>query len=770
MMRNHLNFSEIINVILDNKKKTFNQYELIECLFSQCLSSYDRSEQDADIIANDNITYSRWCNGTRPVPMDIICRYENSWELMEQDIENKILPNLLNTSHIKELIDELITDSIPAIGQEKADELISNHPLSHYLIEVFRYALLNDHGAGTLLSIDMGEIILENQIPSCCDYFVGRNKELKELKKKLQEQHIVFVTGVAGIGKSEFAKVFAEKFGNKYTNVLYIPYEDNLKTSISNLAFAEDSEDASIAERFTNHYGYIQKLQKDSLIIIDNFNVLPKDDEFFKTLTKCNATFLFTSRCKQSNSRVIELKELDFEKELLDLFLHICPCDDSATVLEIIKLFHGHTLTVCLAAYTMNALGLSATELLDLYEDNGFASIEEDIELYKDNDYYEARMIEHLSNLIHIQGLSPEKAELLRNLSLLPTTGTFKQYFKKWLELENLNDVNELIRYGFIFDDTNNRKISLHPMIADIILADTKPATSNCKTMINYLHQICLLHGIEIAKQTTIMSCLKSIQERLIHDMPEYDLRFLQNMFPYFMKYGDIDYCEMLIGRIEFAMQNYDTCDVGDKALVLDYKATIFTHKKQYDNAIKKRKKALSLLEPVHTKDAPIRIALLLSNVHGNLAQTYLLMDQYKECETELKEALLIRSEYQHFEEMHNHDLLQQLLLYITLLIEQKQYEEASDMLSQYEQLIEENEGTNSVDYGMVQMCKGMIHVNELKATAAEENFLTAKEIFENVLGSENEYTKAIYSNLFQLYSRWKGHETLAKEYRKLIQ
>ena len=70
----------------------------------------------------------------------------------------------------------------------------------------------------------------------------------------------------------------------------------------------------------------------------------------------------------------------------------------------------------------------------------------------------------------------------------------------------------------------------------------------------------------------------------------------------------------------------------------------------------------------------------------------------------------------------------------------------------------------------MVQMCKGMIHVNELKATAAEENFLAAKEIFENALGSENEYTKAIYSNLFQLYSRWKGHEPLAKKYRKLIQ
>lgn len=370
---------------------------------------------------------------------------------------------------------------------------------------------------------------------------------------------------------------------------------------------------------------------------------------------------------------------------------------------------------------------------------------------------------------MQLGSLSEEQTALIRHLSLLPDTGVFKQYFKTWLHLDNLNQTNKLIHYGYAGEDTNNRKVYLHPMIAEIVRNETTPSTSNCKVMLDALHQICLVHGLEVGRPATILACLQSINRHIVWDMPEYDLRFLQNIFPYFMKYGEYDYSMELIQRIEQKMTDSGICDSADKALILDYKAALFMIQKQYDNAIKKRNKAITILEKEHTRDAPLRTALLLSNLHSNLAQTYLLLNKPKECEQELRTALDIRMEYNHYEEMRNHDLLQQLLIYITLLIDKKEFDHATSVLSRYETIVTEAEGTSTVDYGMIQFCHGLIHLGQLKPALAEDALLKAKVIFENLLGTENAYTKSCYRYLHNLYSRWKGHEKLAGEYKRLL-
>ena len=61
-----------------------------------------------------------------------------------------------------------------------------------------------------------------------------------------------------------------------------------------------------------------------------------------------------------------------------------------------------------------------------------------------------------------------------------------------------------------------------------------------------------------------------------------------------------------------------------DKALLLDYKAQLLFPRKEYDNAIKKYKKAIALMENYHkTNTADARSANLLSNLHNNLVTRY---------------------------------------------------------------------------------------------------------------------------------------------------
>ncbi|MBE5992393.1 MAG: hypothetical protein E7247_08395 [Paenibacillaceae bacterium] len=114
-------------------------------------------------------------------------------------------------------------------------------------------------------------------------------------------------------------------------------------------------------EVFQNHYQTLQKLRSDSLIILDNFNVLPKDDPFFKEFIRNDFQILITTRCKITSFQTLEIKELDKENELTALFYKHCPSakNEPEITFDIITELKGHTLTVCLAALSLSASGIS---------------------------------------------------------------------------------------------------------------------------------------------------------------------------------------------------------------------------------------------------------------------------------------------------------------------------------------------------------------------------------------------------------------------------
>ena len=52
----------------------------------------------ADLIGDGMIQISRWCNGERPIPKDVLEKYEenNYWNAMSEYFRTKIIPNLIN--------------------------------------------------------------------------------------------------------------------------------------------------------------------------------------------------------------------------------------------------------------------------------------------------------------------------------------------------------------------------------------------------------------------------------------------------------------------------------------------------------------------------------------------------------------------------------------------------------------------------------------------------------------------------------------------------
>ena len=758
-MRNRLTFANIISILLENKKKTYQQHQLVRSLFSAYLNDELSSDE---IYAEDNTMYSRWCTGARPIPMEILRIYEdNNFEVMEEDFRCKIIPNLINESQAHSQMEELINDSRNIIGNKTADEMLALTDNAAFFTAVVRYAILSDHKHSGLFSPDLSDTIQNSRLPSITEEFVGRKNELKECGKLLQEHPTLFISGVAGIGKSEFAKYFAEKNRKKYTNIIYLYYAGDLKKSIAGMEFDDDTSEMTEETLFDRHYKTLKKLHHDSLIILDNFNVLPKDDSFFREFAQNDFQLLITTRCRPTQYPIMELKELDADTELPELFYRLCPSatENALATKQIIQTVHSHTLTVVLSALSLSASGMEAEELLYELQTCGLSIASgEAVELYKDGDYTDGLMAEHLRKLLQLGKLSDPCLDVLRNLSLLSASGVLKNAFKNWMKLPSLNDVNYLAKYGFIHDDKENRKISLHPLIREIVALETLPSVSNCHTLLDSLHCICLVHGLEVKRPQNMIDSLISITENILADIPEDYLLFLQDMFPYLEKYLVTDYLPKLVERIEYVMKQ-DTHSYCDRALLLDYKAELFLIKNDYKNALKKRLKAVSILEPYHTEDADQRTANLLSNLYNNLSNTYLLMKKTKEAAEMLHTALTIRQEYVHLGLAESHDMLQQLLNLTNMLILSKNTDIAKQVLASYENLVLEHEGTQTLDNGVCQMMYGAIALSEGNAKEAELHLLSAENIISEVMGTDNDYAKTVYLYLNNLYSRWQKPE-----------
>lgn len=577
---------------------------MVYCIFSKCMNDTVTS---ADLIGDGMIQISRWCSGERPIPKNVLEKYEENdyWNDMEEDFRTKIIPNLINELQVRSQLESLLDESIDVIGADKIQEMKQISDNAAFFAAMVRYAVLNDHSQNVVYSPDLSETLLSGRVPSCTKDFLGRKKELSEVTAALKNNPLLFVTGIAGIGKSEFAKHFAKKNEKKYTNIIYLYYTGSLKKCIAELEFASDIAEMTEAELFEAHYKILQTLYPDSLIIIDNFNVLPKDDVFFREFVKNRFQILITTRCKPTAFNTLEIKELNKDKELCELFYRHCPSSKSEPelVAEIIDLLNAHTLTVSLAALTLEASGMDIEEFLYELKTTGIRTeISEEVELYKDETFSYGRMMEQ--------------------------------------------------------------------------------------------HQLST------------------------------------------------------------------PCD---KALLLDFKAELFVLRKEYANALKKRLKAIQLIEAEDTTN--VSVITLHSNLYNNLSNTYLYLKKIKEATAVLKKAFEIRKKYEHLGLMESHDTLQQIGNLANMLIIGKEYTQARGLLSLYESLISEYENEECLDYGFCQTMFGILCYREGKATEAERHLLSAETIISDVMGTDNDYMKTVYRYLHSLYTRWKKPE-LAQKYK----
>ena len=581
--------------------------------------------------------------------------------------------------------------------------------------------------AGGALSPIVLDYIMDSEVPKPCRHFIGRDKELEELYTMLEENRHVFLCGIAGIGKSELAKAYAKRYIKQYTNILYVEYTGNLHQDITDMDFIDDPPESTDQERFQRHNRFLRSLKSDTLLIIDNFNVTATQDSFLSVVLKYRCQILFTTRSKLDEYCTLPLKEIEDMNALFQLASAFYSEADTyrTTVEKIIETVHSHTFAVELAAKLLeNGISTPDQLLTRLQVEKASFHNEDKIKIIKDGQSSKATYYSHIHTLFSLYTLSLKQQDIMCNMCFLPSTGISARIFAKWLELSTLNEINDLIETGFV-QTTTRRTISLHPMIQEITLSETKPSVSSCHTLLDSLQHICLMHGMEVDYYKKLFQTIGNIIELIEKDdMPKY-LLFLENAFPYMDNYNYHKGMKGIIQELKVLLKTKSIGTYSDRALLLE-------------------EDALAQIENITADNAR-----LVSNLHANLGGLYR-MNGYPDLAREHMEKSI--SLLDQFNLLHINDSIPQIANYAMFLTEQQEPERGISELQKLSGIIKEYHSDDCLDYAKVQETLGTIYLMTANLPQAKTHFKKAFKIYEKIWADEPEMIEAKYLEIQELY------------------
>ena len=534
-------------------------YELFEDFMN------DPANED---FSMDNGLVCRWLTGQAKISPKISAYYSkpNNQKKLAETIHQNLLPLMSDCNMAMQDIytlfiqDDTISDAkkknLASLYKPASSRLLFLAKLISFGME--RQFIKRDTKnqkliAGGALSPIVLDYIMDSEVPKPCRHFIGRDKELEELYTMLEENRHVFLCGIAGIGKSELTKAYAKKYDKEYTNILYITYSGDLKNDIVNMDFADDVDENETADaRFSRHHRHLRKLRADSLLIIDNFNTVTAKDSILDVILKYHCRILFTTRSKFDTYASVNLEEIADTETLISLMgCFYSDAEKQRPVLkQIIQAVHRHTLAVELSARLLETGILKPLPLLNkLKTEKAALDVTDTIDITKDGRSRKETYYDHIHTLFSLYQLSNAETDVMRNLSLVPLTGIPGRLLANWLKLCDMNIINGLIEKGFV-QTVDGRTVTLHPMVQEVAMDETRPSVQKCRTLLDSIHEICLLHGYDISYYRQLFQMVESVIERIENDDMPYYLRFLEDTFPYMDKYHDLQGMKLVLNEL----------------------------------------------------------------------------------------------------------------------------------------------------------------------------------------------------------------------------
>lgn len=292
-------------------------------------------------------------------------------------------------------------------------------------------------------------------VPGNIEHFIGREDELLEIKKKIENVKQLYLWGEPGVGKTELAIAFANSCGSK---VYFTTFDKNIKETIAKLRFIGNEQNADISIQYHINIELLRMFDSDTILIIDNFDLernldpdLLRNEKEFMEIINLDLKIIFTTR---NNYGVgINITPLDDEK-LLSLILRFYNHKEKSAILkEIIKVVQHNTLVVELCARTLNTVGgISPEQLLaDLRNFNIDGNEYKGIYSVKDRtrfgNHSRHKLIDHICYLYKLSCLTVEEKQILSCAALLPISGVDYNLFVKCFPLLSIHNGVKVLSY-----------------------------------------------------------------------------------------------------------------------------------------------------------------------------------------------------------------------------------------------------------------------------------------------------------------------------------
>lgn len=315
-------------------------------------------------------------------------------------------------------------------------------------------------------------------LPSVSPDFVGRDTEIRQIAESLQTNHVLYLTGVGGIGKTMLVKNYIARYRTEYDVIAYLEYDgdiqhtfcDDVQLQISTVS-RQDGE--PLDEYFARKLKAFKRIcgGRRVLFVLDNYT-----DRLTKDLSRiidCGYETIIATRQKppKNSFAVLEVGAIADTSELFRLVtfnLERTPTKEERLCFEeIITLIQGHTLVLELIARQIAAGRLDIHTALDLIRENGFSRFSgEKIGNIKDGEEVYDTLSAIISALFKASAVDNTARLTLKILALLNVRGLETSLVEKFFPTIQLETVSKLSAEGWLYDDN---RIRLHPVIAETV-------------------------------------------------------------------------------------------------------------------------------------------------------------------------------------------------------------------------------------------------------------------------------------------------------------
>ncbi|MDE7308849.1 MAG: tetratricopeptide repeat protein, partial [Lachnospiraceae bacterium] len=479
--------------------------------------------------------------------------------------------------------------------------------------------------------LPLAKVITRQHPMSPSVYFLGHKANLNDIEHTmLKKSRIVLLYGIGGIGKTELCRQLVENYTaitgtDIVKNIGWITYQDTLKNSFYE-QFPEIQAD-NMEEYWIKAKQYISSQGTDLLLIIDNANEITQQEISMLSGLECRN--ILTSRRKKDRVETIEVNQIS-EEDCCKLYRFYSQDKEALEedIHKIINLVAGHALSIELLAKTQYAAGISAKEMFQALDETGFNPSEilgyvsyiHNPEQEK-NDIWEKRFIEHMAKIFDISEIKeiPEEFRILQLFSLLaPSVAVPIKTIKKWMEMGRLNDMNSIIRKGWLtcFNDKGSQSVIMHPVISSVVRYVAMPNNDLAEVLIGHVADDLIIRERETwVNKLDILSHAEAIAKNIFSYSENY-AKLFHNISLIYSKRKEYrkaqEWCQKALEISERVLGSQHPSTV----IVYNNVASIYLNQGRYAEALKWYEKALEIGEGILGKDHP-NIAAMYNNIAG---------------------------------------------------------------------------------------------------------------------------------------------------------